>query len=156
MFRPAEQMLAMLRSAGFRGGDAVRIVGAVAAYVSGSLLREIGGAAGLEAQVDSDECRRPQLKPAEFPQITSLPAEHALADPDADFELGLDLLLLGMDALLAIRSGGEGVPDAGTDHPGTRRDRQRQDEGQHQRPPQAGHGGKAADNGRAGEQARVT
>jgi AcrR family transcriptional regulator len=106
MFRPAEQTLATLRAAGFGGSDAIRIVRAIAAYVSGSLLREIGGAAGPGADVDGDDGRRPQLKAAEFPQITSLPAELAQADPDADFELGLDLLVLGMDTLLAIRSGG--------------------------------------------------
>jgi hypothetical protein len=95
-----------LQTAGFGTSDAIRIVRAIAAYVSGSLLREIGGAAGSGAEDGGDDYRRARLRPAEFPQITSLPAELAQADPDADFELGLDLLLLGMDALLAIRRGG--------------------------------------------------
>jgi Tetracyclin repressor-like, C-terminal domain len=109
MLRPAEHALATLRTAGFCGKDAVGIVRAVAAFLAGSLLREAGGVAGgmagLGGGFDSDE-RRPRLRPSEFPQITSLAAELAPADPDADFELGLDLLVRGMDALLAVRRGG--------------------------------------------------
>ena len=96
MHRPTEFALATLRTAGFGGQDAVRIVRALAAYLTGTLVREVG----------SDDERRPRLRPAEFPQITGLAAELALTDPEADFELGLELLVLGMDALLAVRSGG--------------------------------------------------
>ena len=106
MLRPTEQALATLRTAGFCGRDAVRIVRAVAAYLTGSLLAEAGGAAGLGAEFDGDNDHRPRLRPAEFPQITSLAAELAKADADADFELGLELLMRGMDALLAVRPGG--------------------------------------------------
>jgi AcrR family transcriptional regulator len=95
VLRPAEQALATLRGAGFAGPDAVRIVRAVAAYLAGSLLREVGGAAGLGDH-------RPRLRPAEFPQVTGLAAELARTDPDADFGFGLDLLLVGMGALLAV------------------------------------------------------
>jgi len=105
MFRPTEDALATLRRAGFCGRDAVRIVRAVSAYLTGTLLCEIGGAAEGTG-FDGDDDRRLRLRPAEFPQVTSLAAELAQADPDADFELGLDLLVLGMDALLAVRAGG--------------------------------------------------
>lgn len=106
MFRPTEDALATLRRAGFCGRDAVRIVRAVTAHLTGTLLREIGGGAGVGARFDGDDDRRPRLRPAEFPQVTELAAELAQADPDADFELGLELLVLGMDALLAVRAGG--------------------------------------------------
>ena len=105
MLRPAEHALATLGTAGFGGKDAVGIVRALAAYLVGSLLRESGGVPGLGGSFDSDD-RRPRLRPSEFPQITRLAAELATADPDADFELGLDLLVRGMGALLAVRRGG--------------------------------------------------
>lgn len=117
MHRPTEQALATLRTAGFCGRDAIRIVRALAAYLTGTLLREVGSSPGSPlgsslgsapapgAGFDADD-RRPRLRAAEFPHITGLAAELALADPDADFELGLELLVLGMDALLSVRRGG--------------------------------------------------
>ena len=48
--RPIEQALATLRSAGFGGDDAIRVVRAFVAYVVGSLLREVGVAPGLVPQ----------------------------------------------------------------------------------------------------------
>jgi len=118
MHRPAEHTLAALRTAGFCGQDAVRIIRVLAAYLTGTLVHESSGSAsssasspasgwaGPDAGFDGEDNHRPRLRPAEFPQITGLAAELARADPDADFELGLDLLVLGMDALLAIRAAG--------------------------------------------------
>lgn len=109
MHRPTEDALATLRTAGFCGQDAIRIVRALAAYLTGTLIREVGSTPGSTPApgtgFDADDDRRPRLRPAEFPQITGLAAELALADPDADFELGLELLVLGMNALLAVRGG---------------------------------------------------
>ena len=105
MLRPTERVLATLRTAGFGGPDAVRIVRAISAYVAGSLLLEIGGAAGPGGGFDPDGDHHPLLRPGEFPQVTALAAELAKADPDADFEFGLDLLLAGLDSLLAVRGG---------------------------------------------------
>jgi hypothetical protein len=104
MLRPAEQALATLRTAGFGGQDAVRITRAVAAYLAGSLARDVGVAPGLRGDDDGDRRRR-HLTVADFPHLTSLAAELADADPGADFELGLDLLIRGIDALLADRAG---------------------------------------------------
>lgn len=123
MLRPAEQALATLRTAGAGGRDAARIVRVAAAYIMGSVLREVGGAAAPGAELDCDGDRRPRLRPAEFPQITGVAAELACPDPDADFEFGLRLLLLGVDALLAVRRGaGERIAGAGTGDAGTGRD----------------------------------
>jgi len=104
MLRPAEHALAILRAAGFRGPDAVGVLRALTAYLTGSLLCELGSGAGLGAGFESTGDPRPRLRPSEFPQITGLAAELALADPDADFEFGLGLLVRGMDALLAVRA----------------------------------------------------
>lgn len=106
LLRPAEQALATLAAAGFCGQDAVRIARVLAAFLTGSLVREVGGAAGLNPDQALGDYPRPRLRRSEFPQLTGLAAELARTDPDADFELGLDLLVLGMDALLAVRAGG--------------------------------------------------
>src|SRR5215469_6957447 len=70
-----------------------------------AILREIGGAVGTGREFDGDDDRRPRPRPAEFPHVTSLAVELTLADSDADFELGIELLVLGIDALLAVRAG---------------------------------------------------
>lgn len=102
--RPVEHALATLHAAGFGGQEAVRIVRVVTAYIMGSLLREVGVAPGL-ADLDDGESRRPRLRAAEFPQVMSLTAELSDNDPDAEFELGLDLLLYSLAALGPAHSG---------------------------------------------------
>jgi AcrR family transcriptional regulator len=106
--RPAEQMLGTLRAAGFGGADAVRIMRVLAAYLVGSLVREVGVVPG--SRDDSLEGTRPVLRPASFPHLTALPAELAAADadgcPDGDFEFGLELLLRGIAALADPRPAG--------------------------------------------------
>lgn len=100
MVRPVEHALATLREAGFGGHDAVQIVRAFVAYILGSLLREVGVVAGLpDGDGETAGARRPQLRPAEFPQLTELSAELGTQDPDADFEFGLDLLVHAISAL---------------------------------------------------------
>jgi AcrR family transcriptional regulator len=107
--RPMEHALATLREAGFGGSEAVHIVRAFVAYIIGSLLREMGVAPGISGPDGSDEggtVRRPKLSQQEFPQVTSLAAELAHKDPEADFEFGLDLLVHAIAALRpAVQAG---------------------------------------------------
>jgi AcrR family transcriptional regulator len=107
--RPVERALATLRGAGFGGEDAVRMVRAYVAYVAGSLVREVGVTPGLEplrplgqdpAVLAAD---RPFLDAAEFPQVMSLSAELLNRDFEADFELGLDLLIAAIANLRPAR-----------------------------------------------------
>lgn len=98
MVRPAENALATLRQAGFGGLEAVRIMRAFVAYVSGSLLREVGVAPGL-AEGGGGPDTRLRLRAAEFPQVTDLADELRSRDLDADFEFGLDLLVTALAAL---------------------------------------------------------
>ncbi|MGB6453712.1 MAG: TetR/AcrR family transcriptional regulator C-terminal domain-containing protein, partial [Streptosporangiaceae bacterium] len=108
--RAAEQLLGTLLAAGFAGPDAVRIMRAVAAFMVGSLVRQVGVAPSLRADsADAAESTRPVLRAASFPHLTGLSAELAAANadaPDADFEFGLELLLRGMTALLAAQPAG--------------------------------------------------
>ncbi len=98
--RPMELALGTLRSAGFGGEEAIRVVRSFVAYIVGSLLREVGVSPGLEptrpltqdpASLAAD--RPIHLDPAEFPQVISLSTELLDRDFDADFEFGLDLLV---------------------------------------------------------------
>jgi AcrR family transcriptional regulator len=103
--RPAEQALGTLRAAGFGGPDAIRILRALAAYQVGCLVLEVGVAPSLRAGGDADGAgsARPALRRAAFPHLTAVSAELAGAsrdaNPGADFEFGLDLLLRGMAGL---------------------------------------------------------
>ena len=101
--RPVEAALATLRDAGFGGRDSVAIIRTLGAHLLGSLLREASLAPGRPACA---EAARPRLRTAEFPVVTGLLAELAEADPDADFEFGLDLLLRGLTALRPAGTGG--------------------------------------------------
>ncbi len=105
MVRPVEAALAALRDAGLGGQDAVRIVRAFVAYIMGSLLFEIGLAPGPDAtNAEGAETHRPRLRPAEFPQLTSLGAELSARDPDADFEFGLELFMHALEATHSARA----------------------------------------------------
>ncbi len=76
MVRQAETALATLREAGFGSQDAVRILRTYLAYISGSILREVGVAPG---QADADEITGGRRCPQE--------------GPEADFDFGLGLLM---------------------------------------------------------------
>ncbi|MBO0823714.1 MAG: TetR/AcrR family transcriptional regulator C-terminal domain-containing protein [Actinobacteria bacterium] len=92
--RAAEHVLASLRSAGLSGQDAVRIVRVAAAFLAGSLLCEVGVAPSLRDDGDGELRRRP--------------AQLSGTNPDTDFELGLDLLVCGLDALASAGNAGPG------------------------------------------------
>jgi AcrR family transcriptional regulator len=101
--RPVEAALATLRDAGFCGRDGAAIIRTLGAYLLGSLLREASMTPGTQTCSDAP---RPRLRRAEFPLVTAVMTELAEADPDADFEFGLDLLLGGLAALRPSRADG--------------------------------------------------
>ena len=107
--RPIEHALATLRSAGFGGENAVRVVRTFVAYVAGTLVREVGVTPGLEPQRPLGQdpavlaADRPFLDPAEFPQVMSVSTELMNRDFDADFEFGLDLLVRAVADLRPAR-----------------------------------------------------
>jgi AcrR family transcriptional regulator len=108
--RPVEHALSVLRSAGFGGQEAVRIVRAFVAYVMGCQLHELGGTAS-RADADDAEPRHLRLRAADFPQVSNLLAELRDSDPDADFEFGLDLLVHAVAALRSARVPSRSVAD---------------------------------------------
>jgi AcrR family transcriptional regulator len=106
VLRPAEQLLGTLRAAGFDGPDAARITRILAAYLVGTLVREVGVTPALRA--DSPESTSPVLRAASFPHLTAVTAETggagAVSPAAADFDFGLDLLLSGLGTLLDARA----------------------------------------------------
>jgi hypothetical protein len=73
------------------------------------LLREVGVSPEVSAERAEDAAaatERATLDPAQFPMVTSLGAELSRADPDTDFEFGLDLLVHAIAALLPAASAG--------------------------------------------------
>ncbi len=97
MARQAETGLTALRAGGLTGPAAARVLRALGALISGSLLADVGVVPGLSD--DDAENGWPRLTPAQFPQLAALAADMRGRDPEADFEFALDLLVLAAAAL---------------------------------------------------------
>ncbi len=93
--RSDEYVLAALHQAGLRGPDAVPIMRAFLAYLTGWLVCQAGPPG---SPADPRPTGRPSLRHREFPPVTCPAGELHPTDPDADFEFGLDLLV---DAIAA-------------------------------------------------------
>ena len=87
-----------LRQAGFDEQATVTAYGAIALFVNGSLMRGSPATSGTSSRWDD----APPFDAAEFPRITELlPHAHSLAWQTL-FDRGLELLLSGLEAELAV------------------------------------------------------
>ncbi|MEU7744131.1 TetR/AcrR family transcriptional regulator C-terminal domain-containing protein [Nonomuraea sp. NPDC049158] len=95
---PVERALATLRSAGFDGVDAVRVLRMFIAYIVGSLLREVGVtptfAPSHRQMVNPDD-----VDPTLFPEVNGLAPLLSSCDHDADFDFGVELLIQAIAVL---------------------------------------------------------
>ena len=91
----------LLRRAGLDEQTAIVAFRTLASYTRGFALEEVTGRA-LGAQTDSAENRLdPRDLPAdEFPRISELAPRLVAADHGAEFELGLDLIVTGLQTEL--------------------------------------------------------
>jgi AcrR family transcriptional regulator len=89
---PVERALATLRSAGFDGEEAVRILRMFIAYIVGSLLREVGVTPTF-APVHYSEVDLAKVDATLFPQTNALAAELGFCDHESEFEFGMELLV---------------------------------------------------------------
>jgi AcrR family transcriptional regulator len=89
---PVERALATLRSAGFDGADAVRMLRIFIAFVVGSLLREVGVTPTF-APPDHRTVEPAEVDPALFPEVSALAPLLAECDHEAEFEFGVELLV---------------------------------------------------------------
>ncbi|MDX6742913.1 TetR/AcrR family transcriptional regulator [Actinocorallia sp. A-T 12471] len=93
-----EHAMEIARAAGFAGGQAARIASAFLSYVIGSLLREARFAREATSGTGGDPFIRgaDAIDPADYPNVTALVAEGHVYDADAEFEVGLEMLLRGL------------------------------------------------------------
>ncbi|GAB2835789.1 TetR/AcrR family transcriptional regulator C-terminal domain-containing protein [Actinocorallia aurea] len=90
-----EHAMEVARAAGFSGGRAARIASVFLSYVVGSLLRE--GRFARDARAGDPFMRGADgIDPERYPNVTGLLAEGHAYDPDAEFEVGLEMLLRGL------------------------------------------------------------
>lgn len=100
--RPMEYALGLLRQAGLSDRDAARVFNVLGGYIMGFVLMEVGqmfGAGALDKQApDPDELGR-LIPMEELPNIAATLPHLASCDPDDMFDLGLDMLIAGQQAL---------------------------------------------------------
>ncbi|GIH92619.1 TetR/AcrR family transcriptional regulator [Planobispora siamensis] len=99
---PVERALATLRSVGFDGEEAVRILRMFIAYIVGSLLREVGVTPTF-APVHHSQVDIEKVDPVLFPETRSLAVELGACDHEAEFEFGMELLIQAIAGRLAGR-----------------------------------------------------
>ena len=100
--RLIEGFIGMMRSVGLDGPTALSVFRVLSDYSIGFALAELRGFA-LEpdrSSIDLDD-----LPQHEFPEIARLRPTLARIDHDAEFAFGLDLLFVGVRALIAISDG---------------------------------------------------
>ncbi|MEU4576364.1 TetR/AcrR family transcriptional regulator [Nonomuraea sp. ATR24] len=108
---PVERALATLRSAGFDGADAVRVLRVFIAFVVGSLLREVGVTPAF-APPREDAADPGVVDPALFPEVHALSALLDGCDHEGDFEFGVELMIRAIAVHPARREGTRTAADA--------------------------------------------
>ncbi len=95
---PFEVALATLIGAGFDATQALGIVRVFIAYITGSMLRQVGVTPDVSTPEELGAAVTPH-DPAVFPLLTSLVSQLVHRDFDAEFEFGLDLLVSAVTEL---------------------------------------------------------
>jgi len=111
--RPMEYALSLIMEAGVADRDAVRVFHVFGGYIMGFVIMEVGRmftAGALDAESPNADAVAPTFPASELPHIAAALPHLAETDPDEQFELGLDLLLAGMQTRFA-RSEPSGVAD---------------------------------------------
>lgn len=111
---PVEAALSVTYAAGYTGAQAVRVLRASLAYLTGALLREVGATTVLGGRlVDGYADRVASLPDGAFPLVREV-AEHLdFCDHDVEFEFGLDLLITALGVSASDRATpGTGGPNS--------------------------------------------
>ncbi|MFI6787245.1 TetR/AcrR family transcriptional regulator [Nonomuraea sp. NPDC050383] len=102
---PVERALATLRSAGFDGPDAVRVLRLFIAFVVGSLLREVGVTPTFAPTDHRHLAGAEAADPALFPEVSALAPLLGACDHEAEFAFGVELLIQAITVHPARREG---------------------------------------------------
>jgi AcrR family transcriptional regulator len=111
MLRPLEDVLALLTSAGFTGGDALHIYRVLFGYLYGHILTELQEV--VERPEETDDVLRlglHRLTITEFPQVRALASALASYDGAAELDRTLDMLLIGLTATMTAPDGSPSSP----------------------------------------------
>jgi AcrR family transcriptional regulator len=106
MLRQLEDVLALLTAAGFSGFDAVLVYRALFGFMYGHVLTELQEV--VERPEETDDVLRlglHRLRISEFPRLRELAPTWAAYDGLAELDRGLDILLSGLAAQLALPDG---------------------------------------------------
>ena len=95
--RPLEATLAIFHAAGFDAASTLRAFRAISSYVEGYALDEITGFSfAADATGDGPRLELGGLDPEAFPRLRELAPFFATRDRDAEFEFGLEALIVGL------------------------------------------------------------
>jgi len=94
---PVEQMLEILRGAGFSPHEALQSFRTLSSYAFGYALTEVVGFA-LEPSADGAAARFDvrTVDPERFPRMREVAPHVVTCDHDTEFEIGLDIILAGL------------------------------------------------------------
>jgi TetR/AcrR family tetracycline transcriptional repressor len=110
-FRPIDAALSCLRRAGLSDHETAQAYRMFGGFIFGFVLMEVGQQFGKDLPEGMTPEQVAQRLPADLATTAALLPELANCDPDVDFEYGLDLMIRGLEARIAVRSSGNG--DAG-------------------------------------------
>lgn len=105
---PMEFALEVIGEAGIEGRDLVTVFNVMGGYIMGSVMMEVGrmfSAGTLDADIPDPAAIAGILPPDRLPAIIASLPHLAACDPDEQFEFGLDLLLMGLQARYGIDEG---------------------------------------------------
>lgn len=102
-WRAAERALELLAAAGFDGETSVRVLRALMSYAIGSQMME-NGALRTPDQTPESAFQSVQDDPGSFPHVIAMAPHLMRIDPEADFEIGLEMLLSALDRLPRSRA----------------------------------------------------
>jgi AcrR family transcriptional regulator len=101
---PTEYALGLLREAGLSDRDTVQAFHAFGGYIQGFVMMEGGSIKGSEERFAA------QVSPETFPVLSAVGRFFAECDADEQFEVGLDLMIRGLQARVAAVSDDTSVP----------------------------------------------
>jgi AcrR family transcriptional regulator len=101
---PIERALSTLRSAGFDGPDAVKVLRLFIAFIVGSLLREVGVTPTF-APVGRPAIDAAEVDPELFPEVSALSELLGSCDHEEEFEFGVEMLIQAIAVHPARREG---------------------------------------------------